>query len=262
MSVPTVAVICTANDQNGNPVSGASYKAKLDQTEIYNGFVVPEVISAVADSLGVAVLHLWPNELGVAGSLYTITATNPETGKKFLNTTVSVPNSATCRLEQIIVAQPYPSIDASAQALIAAQSALSMATAQADIATTEAAIATDAAMAAGVATASSLAHSQESAQHQLHAALAADKAENFTTIAATHVISASAQASAAVLSAFTASTQADISSASAASAHNSACMANANAVTTIMQAGFAAEQARQCQRKPQCISCKRTICSG
>ena len=143
MTTTTVAVTCQANDQNGNPVAGAVLTAKLNQTEIYNGFVVPEKVEAIADTNGVAVLNLWPNELGVNGSMYTITAINPDTGKKFLNTTVSVPNSA-CFLHNIVTAEPYPAIDASAQALAAAQGALALVTAQADIATAKAVLAADA----------------------------------------------------------------------------------------------------------------------
>jgi len=141
MSVVTVAVTCTAFDQQGNPVAGAVLTAKLNQTEIYNGLIVPELYQATADVNGVAVLNLWPNALGVNGSMYQIKATNPDTGKKFLDVTVSVPNSA-CNLHQIITAEPYPAIDASQQALAAAQGALADVTAQADIATAQAVIST------------------------------------------------------------------------------------------------------------------------
>ncbi len=163
MSAPTVAVTCTAFDQNGNPVAGAAYRAKLNQTEIYNGFVVPEVVDGEADANGACVLQLWPNALGVAGSLYAITAVNPDTGKKFLNATVAVPNSA-CNLHEILVQEPYPAIDAAQQALIAAQSALADVTAQS-------ALAVDAGAASELAAAASLLHAQSSAQSRLAAAL-------------------------------------------------------------------------------------------
>ncbi len=137
----TVPVTCYANDQNGNLISGATYTATLNQTEIYQGFVVPEIVSAVSGSDGIAVLNLWPNALGVNGSMYTIKATNPDTGKKFFNATVTVPNSP-CNLHDIVTLEPYPAIDASAQALAEAQGALALVTAQADIATDQAVIAT------------------------------------------------------------------------------------------------------------------------
>lgn len=122
MSLPTVAVAFIAHDQNGNPVAGARVQAKLDQTEIYQGFVVPEVVEATADATGAVTLDLWPNELGVAGSAYQVRAWNPDTGKKFLDARAVVPN-ANCNLYQILVQEPYPPIDASEQALIAAQAA-------------------------------------------------------------------------------------------------------------------------------------------
>ena len=134
MSIPTVAVTCIAYDQNGNPVAGGLFRARLNRTEIYNGFVVSEQVTGTADANGVVVLQLWPNALGVAGSSYRITAINPDTRQQYLNTTAVVPNSA-CNLHEIIVAAPYPEIDASEQALIAAQGALALVTAQAGIAT-------------------------------------------------------------------------------------------------------------------------------
>jgi hypothetical protein len=130
MSIPTVAVTCRAFDQNGNPVANGRFEALLSVTEQYNGFVVPERVEGFADADGVCVLNLWPNALGVAGSSYRIRAWNPDTGKKYLDTTAVVPNSA-CLLEQIIVVAPYPTVDASEQALIAAQGALAAVTAQA-----------------------------------------------------------------------------------------------------------------------------------
>jgi hypothetical protein len=138
MSIPTVAVTCIAHDQNGNPVAGGLFRARLDRTETYNGFVVPEQVTGTADANGIAVLQLWPNALGVAGSSYRITAINPDTRQQYLNTTAVVPNSA-CNLHEIIVAAPFPPIDASEQALIAAQGALALVTAQAGIATAAAA---------------------------------------------------------------------------------------------------------------------------
>lgn len=133
MTAPTIAVTCAANDQNGNPVAGAVFTARLDSTEVYQGFVVPERVQAVANATGIAVLNLWPNALGVAGSLYRVTAVNPDTGRKFLDTTISVPNSP-CNLHEILVQAPYPTLDAAAQALVAAQGALAPVTAQAQIA--------------------------------------------------------------------------------------------------------------------------------
>ena len=134
----TVPVTCLAYDQQGNLVVGAVYTATLNRTEIYQGLIVPESVTATADSNGIAVLNLWPNALGVNASMYTVKAINPDTNKDFLkNVTILVPNSA-CNLHQIIVSEPYPALDASAQALAAAQGALALVTAQAGIATAKA----------------------------------------------------------------------------------------------------------------------------
>ena len=144
MSLTTVAVTFTAYDQSGNPVAGARILAKLDQTEVHQGFVVPEQVEATTGSDGVATLNLWPNALGVAGSKYRVRAWNPDTGAKFLDTTISVPNTAS-RMDEILVQEPYPPIDAAERALIAAQSALSGVTEQAQIAAGQAGLAADSA---------------------------------------------------------------------------------------------------------------------
>ena len=81
MALTTVPVTITCNDQNGNPVAGAEIAVTLSKTEIYNGFVVPELYEATANASGVAVINLWPNALGSAGSIYTFTAVNPDDGR-------------------------------------------------------------------------------------------------------------------------------------------------------------------------------------
>ena len=109
MPAPTVNVTCTAADQNGNPVAFARYTAKLDRTVVYQGFVVPEQVEVVANAQGVAVLALFPNTLGLSASRYSIKATNPDTGKRFLDTLVQVPNTP-CNLHEILTQEPFPAI--------------------------------------------------------------------------------------------------------------------------------------------------------
>ena len=219
--LPTVPVTSTANDQNGNPVAGAVFTARLNSTEIYQGFVVPERVQAVANSSGIAVLNLWPNALGVAGSLYRITAVNPDTGRKFLDTTVSVPNSPS-NLHEILVQAPYPPLDASAQALVAAQGALAPVTAQAAAALVSE---TNAAASAAAALASQTAASG-SASAAATSATAADASEAAAaaseTAAAGSATAASASAVAAAASAVTAQTGAGTASAQAVAALASA----------------------------------------
>ena len=126
MPVPTIAVTCAASDQGGESVAGGIYTAKLDQTEIYDGFVVPEQVTATADADGLAILNLWPNALGVNGSSYRITARNPDTGKKFFDASVVVPNNP-CNLYQIIQNAPFPNVDSAQQALIDVQALVTVA---------------------------------------------------------------------------------------------------------------------------------------
>ena len=109
MAAPTVNITCTAADQNGNPVAFARYTAKLDRTVVYLGFVVPEQVEVVADASGIAVLALFPNSLGADASRYSIKAINPDTGKKFLDATLMVPN-APCNLHEILMQEPFPAV--------------------------------------------------------------------------------------------------------------------------------------------------------
>lgn len=243
MTAPTVSVTCTANDQNGNPVAGALLTAKLNQTEIYAGFIVPESVEAVADANGVAVLNLWPTALGAQGSQYRVTATNPDTSKKFLDVLVSVPNSP-CNLHQIIVMEPYPALDASAQALAAAQGALAPVTAQAVIATTKAGeAAASATAAAGSATTAtqqatiSTTKAGESAASASSAATSASTATSAKNAANTSAGAAAGSASAAATSEANALASKNAANASASAAATSET--NAAASAALFPAQFA-----------------------
>jgi hypothetical protein len=244
MSIPTVAVTCTAYDQNGNAVAGGTFRARLNSTEIYNGFVVPEQVVGVADATGVCVLQLWPNALGVAGSAYRITAVNPDTGQKYLDTTAVVPNSA-CNLHQIIVAAPYPTVDASEQALIAAQAALAPVTAQAAAA---AASATNAASSATAAATSATAAAGSASTATTQAGIATTQAGTATTqagIATTQAGTAATQASTATTQAGVATTQAGIATTKASEAAASASTATTQAGIATTQAGVATTKASE-----------------
>lgn len=140
--LPTQPVTCIAYDQNGNPVAGARFRFKLNSTEIYNGFIAPEMVEVTANALGVAVVNLFPNALGSTGSLYSVRSWNPDTGKRYLDTFFTVPDSPS-NLHQILTQEPYPPIDAAQAALTAAQSALALVTAQVGIAIDQAGIATE-----------------------------------------------------------------------------------------------------------------------
>lgn len=254
MTTPTIAVTCVANDQNGNPVAGAVFTARLDSTEVYQGFVVPERVQVVANASGIAVLNLWPNALGVAGSLYRVTAVNPDTGRKFLDTTISVPNSP-CNLHEILVQGPYPTLDAAAQALVAAQGALAEVTAlvfvaadsQAAAAASEAAAEADrvAALGSQMAAANSAAEATYSAGRIDLGAL--DNAVTVSTAqrnaAATSATDASTSAGTATTKAGEASTSATAAAASATTATTQATASAASAATSLAQANISTTKA-------------------
>ena len=179
--IPTVPVTVTFFAQNGQPLAGAKVSATLTRTELYNGFVVSNPLTVVSDANGVAVLNIFPNQLGSQGSQYIFKLTQP--GGQTLSVTGTVPNAA-CTLQSIIAMPASPAapigqvavdaaiaamgaahtselaaaadvvlthadvVSATAQAAAAAGSA-GIATTQAGIATTQAGIATTQ---AGIAT--------------------------------------------------------------------------------------------------------------
>jgi hypothetical protein len=105
VSIPTVNVTVQVNDSSGSPVEGAHIVAKLTTTEKHDGFVVPANANAETDATGMAVLALWPNELGTEGSEYRIRIINPVTGKSDV-LYVTVPNQD-CNLADIADLDPY-----------------------------------------------------------------------------------------------------------------------------------------------------------
>lgn len=181
--IPTVPVQFAVHDQRGQPVPRAIVRAQLDRTETYQGFVVPLMTEAQADETGVGVLMLFPNALGTNASAYQVTATHPLTGKKFLLARAVVPNTP-CALHEIIADAPYPPRDASEQALIAAQGALSLVTAQAQIATAQADAAAQSASSAAEAVGDAQASAQSAQSRAQEALSAADQAATAAGISA------------------------------------------------------------------------------
>ena len=130
MSLPTVPVLFIARDQTGDPLPGARVEAKLNRVEILDGFVVPEIVTAIADVNGECTLQLFPNVLGSAGSAYRVQAWD-SSNKLFLQGYAVVPN-APCELHDILVATAAPSLD---MAVSAAARAAASAIEAADAAT-------------------------------------------------------------------------------------------------------------------------------
>lgn len=267
MSLTTVNVLCRASDQLGNPIAGAVITAKLSGPDVdaTDGYVLPEIISGVADANGLLTLALWPNALGSTETYYDIKITNPDTGKK-ISLTATVPNVA-CELHLIAGLPPYDgksdgqlAIDAAVAAVapaiaakLSAEAALAATVIQAGTATAQAVISTAQASASSASAAAALS-SQNSAAGSANTAtaqagIATTQAGNATASAAAALVSqdaaavsantatsqagiATTQAAAAVLSAGTAGTQAGVATAQAVIATAQAGIATADVVLT------------------------------
>ena len=77
-TIPTVKVTARFVDQLGAPVCKAVVTMRLTTTERYAGYIVPREARAVTDAMGVAVLQVWPNELGTESSEYAVSVTFPD----------------------------------------------------------------------------------------------------------------------------------------------------------------------------------------
>lgn len=214
----TCAVSFRVFTDDGLPDIGASVSATLNQFEVYDGYVVPELVAGKTDSNGFVILRLWPNELGSTGSMYTVKIVSTN-GKK-LTVSAVVPNLASANIEDIAQMPAYPGkTDADASMTIAVTAATSAQTSSISAQTS----ATSAAASALLAVNSTPSQ-------------AAISAGNSATSAAGSATTASTQAANAATSATSAATQ---SSASQVSATNSANSATASANSATAAAGSA-----------------------
>jgi hypothetical protein len=101
----TCAVSCQVNDQSNRPVKGALVSAALSAVDVYRGYVAPHAVDAETDANGIAVLNLWPNQLGATATHYKIRITTPS-GKQ-VRTTAVVPNAPTAQLHLISDVPPF-----------------------------------------------------------------------------------------------------------------------------------------------------------
>lgn len=106
MALQTCAVTCVMHGQDGQPEAGATFEAKLNRFEIYQGYVVPEVVRGTADENGVCILDLWPNQLGATESLYDVKMRST-TGRS-LTVQAVVPSELTANLHEISLLPPFP----------------------------------------------------------------------------------------------------------------------------------------------------------
>jgi hypothetical protein len=103
--LPTCRVHCAIFDNDGTPIQGATVTAALNRFEVYQGYVVPDVETAITDAAGACVLSLWPNELGATASSYAVKIVAPNGRTQRL--TVTVPNVADANLHEIANLPPY-----------------------------------------------------------------------------------------------------------------------------------------------------------
>lgn len=83
MAIPTVKVTVRTAGQNGLDIPNARITAQLTTKVVYQGYVMPKRTTAETNGTGVAVLELWPNELGTTMSQYQIKVQDITTGKTF-----------------------------------------------------------------------------------------------------------------------------------------------------------------------------------
>lgn len=237
MPAPTVAVTVKLFAQDGTPYANTKVTAKLDQNEIYQGFVISDEVVGYTDVDGICVLDLFPNDpttgLGTTGSIYTIKA-SPAGGKSW-RVTAQVPNSD-CDLEDIADRDILPGLSQAEAAEAAAVAAAGEAAASAAAADTSA----DAAAASAAAAASSASAASGSASS---ASTSAGTATTAATAASTSATNAGTSASNAATSATNAGNSATAAAGSASSASTSAGTATTAASTATTQAGNAATSA-------------------
>ena len=126
MSIPTCNVQTVIRYQSGEPVPGAAVVVRLDRTDRYQGFVVPERWEGNADEDGAISIPCFPNVLGSAGSRYQFTARDQE-GRVALNVFATVPNQASADLHAIADSDPPPTLNDAEVAQLAAENAAALA---------------------------------------------------------------------------------------------------------------------------------------
>jgi hypothetical protein len=123
MTLKTVKVEVKLLGPDSISIVNACVEACLSNYEIDNGVIVPALVKAFTDSTGTVTLNLWPNARGSASSSYSVKATRYA---KLLDVVIVVPDvdsSIPIPIEQLINAEPYPTLDASQIALLGVQAA-------------------------------------------------------------------------------------------------------------------------------------------
>ena len=99
MTLPVCATTITAATPNGQPLAGAAVQAHLSGTEVYQGVVVPSVVSGTTDSQGQCVLNLWPNVLGSDNSKYVVLVGGTLPDAPAAVVYARIPNQPSCNIQ-------------------------------------------------------------------------------------------------------------------------------------------------------------------
>ena len=143
MTLKTRKIRINLDGPSGTAIDFAAISAELTDYETDGLLIVPTMVRGQTDATGTALLELWPNDRGTAGSQYRITAT--KSGALLLNVLATVPDgdSATeIPLHTIITAQAPATVSDAQLAVLQAQALVDEATTQADIATAKALLTT------------------------------------------------------------------------------------------------------------------------
>jgi len=246
--IPICRVLCYMHDQNGNPEAGATFEAVLNSFEIYNGYVVPERVKAVANEEGFCELLLWPNQLGALGSAYDIRMKS--TTGRILVVHAVVPALETANLHEVAGLPVYPGkfdgqvqVESALEAAIAASNSATTALGVL-VGVTDQATVANASVATSTAAATSADASMAAATIAKDQSVAAnDAAQISATDAAASQASATASAATATTQAATATTQATTATTKATSATTSATTATTQAASATTSAATATTQA-------------------
>ena len=248
MSLTTCNVHCAVFDNEGNSVAGALIRAKLNQYEVYGGYIVPSIVEGVTDADGLVVLPLWPNQLGSTESMYSVKII-PPTGPS-LTIMAVVPNVSSTWLHAIAELPAYDgktdgqliltdAVAAGATAVAKAAEAAASATAAAGSATAASGSATTASTQAGIATIKAAAASTS----ETNAGISASSASSYATVASGYATTATTKAGEAASSATAAAGSATTATTKAGEAASSATAAAGSATTATTKAGEAASNA-------------------
>ncbi|MBK1780552.1 hypothetical protein JHL22_04920 [Advenella sp. WQ 585] len=122
MTLKTVTVTGQIYNPDGTPAAGVEGYATLNRPETDNGIVIPTSTFIKADADGKFSIQLWPNARGSGQSQYIVRAYTRRAS--VLNLVIVVPDvDVPVVITDIAIAQPYPPIDQSLQALLDVQAA-------------------------------------------------------------------------------------------------------------------------------------------